>query len=98
MYSRVNSLSERFWSCMWKCLLQIISGKIILNHGDRLIIGGNHYFKVLNPHDDQPSNVKQVIDYDFAHQEILRVQEQKCVLTKTMGQLVKIELRSFLNI
>ncbi|XP_020282192.1 kinesin-like protein KIF14 isoform X1 [Pseudomyrmex gracilis] len=56
---------------------QIISGKIILNHGDRLIIGGNHYFKVLNPHDDQPSNVKQVIDYDFAHQEILRVQEQK---------------------
>lgn len=65
------------------CLLQIVTGKMILKHGDRLIIGGNHYFKVLNPHDDESSSVKQVIDFDFAHQEILRVQEQKYVLTKS---------------
>lgn len=64
-------------------LLQIITGKVILKHGDRLVVGGNHYFKVLNPH-DEPSSVKhsQAIDFEFAHQEILRIQEEKYVLTK----------------
>ncbi|KAL6267376.1 hypothetical protein P5V15_000451 [Pogonomyrmex californicus] len=58
---------------------QIVTGKIVLKHGDRLVIGGNHYFKVLNPY-DEPCNVKlstQAIDFEFAHQEILRIQEEK---------------------
>ncbi|XP_050463013.1 kinesin-like protein KIF14 isoform X1 [Cataglyphis hispanica] len=58
---------------------QIITGKIILKHGDRLVIGGNHYFKVLNPYDEL-CNVKlstQAIDFEFAYQEILRVQEER---------------------
>ncbi|XP_072754631.1 kinesin-like protein KIF14 isoform X1 [Anoplolepis gracilipes] len=58
---------------------QIITGKITLKHGDRLVIGGNHYFKVLNPYDD-PCNIKlstQAIDFEFAYQEILRVQEER---------------------
>lgn len=60
---------------------QIITGKVVLKHGDRLVIGGNHYFKVLNPY-DEPCNVKlsaQAIDFEFAHQEILRIQEEKYV-------------------
>ncbi|XP_076632503.1 kinesin family member nebbish isoform X2 [Colletes latitarsis] len=58
---------------------QIITGKVILKHGDRLVIGGNHYFKVLNPHNER-NNVQisaQAVDYEFAHQEILKVQEEK---------------------
>lgn len=53
----------------------------MLKHGDRLVIGGNHYFKVLNPY-DETYNVKlstQAIDFEFAHQEILRIQEDKYV-------------------
>ncbi|RLU15621.1 hypothetical protein DMN91_011374 [Ooceraea biroi] len=59
---------------------QIVTGKIVLRNGDRLVIGGNHYFKVLNPYDESPCNVKlstQTIDFEFAHQEILRIQEEK---------------------
>jgi len=59
----------------------MITGKIVLKHGDRLVIGGNHYFKVLNPY-DECYNVKhstQAIDFEFAHQEILRIQEEKYV-------------------
>ncbi|XP_014613284.1 PREDICTED: kinesin-like protein KIF14 [Polistes canadensis] len=58
---------------------QVISGKIHLRHGDRLVIGGNHYFKVCNPH-DEIGNIQissQAIDFDFAHQEILKIQEEK---------------------
>ncbi|KZC09567.1 PREDICTED: kinesin-like protein KIF14 [Dufourea novaeangliae] len=58
---------------------QIVTGKVVLKHGDRLVIGGNHYFKVSNPHDGQ-SNIQisaQAMDYEFAYQEILKVQEEK---------------------
>ncbi|XP_024876232.1 kinesin-like protein KIF14 [Temnothorax curvispinosus] len=58
---------------------QMVTGKVMLRHGDRLVIGGNHYFKVLNPYDES-CNVKlstQAIDFEFAHQEILRIQEEK---------------------
>lgn len=59
----------------------MVTGKVKLKHGDRLVIGGNHYFKVLNPYDES-CNVKlstQAIDFEFAHQEILRIQEEKYV-------------------
>ncbi|XP_011156541.2 kinesin-like protein KIF14 isoform X2 [Solenopsis invicta] len=58
---------------------QMVTGKVVLKNGDRLVIGGNHYFKVLNPFDES-YNAKlstQVIDFEFAHQEILRIQEEK---------------------
>lgn len=57
----------------------MVTGKVILKHGDRLVIGGNHYFKVSNPYDEH-SNIQvsaQAVDYEFAHQEILKVQEEK---------------------
>lgn len=58
---------------------QVVTGKVILKHGDRLVIGGNHYFKVSNPN-DKHGNIQisaQAVDYEFAHQEILKVQEEK---------------------
>ncbi|CAD6216341.1 GSCOCG00004494001-RA-CDS [Cotesia congregata] len=58
---------------------QMVCDKLYLKHGDRLVIGGNHYFKVCNPNDDN-SNIQsnnQPIDYEFAHQEILAIQEEK---------------------
>ncbi|XP_076281129.1 kinesin family member nebbish isoform X2 [Lasioglossum baleicum] len=58
---------------------QIVTGKVVLKHGDRLVIGGNHYFKVSNPHDGH-NNIQvseQAVDYEFAYQEILKVQEEK---------------------
>ncbi|KOC70525.1 Kinesin-like protein KIF14 [Habropoda laboriosa] len=58
---------------------EVVTGKVTLKHGDRLVIGGNHYFKVSNPHDEH-SNIQistQAIDYEFAYQEILKVQEGK---------------------
>ncbi|XP_050600740.1 kinesin-like protein KIF14 isoform X2 [Bombus affinis] len=58
---------------------QVVTGKVILKHGDRLVIGGNHYFKVSSPYDEH-SNIQisaQTVDYEFAHQEILKVQEEK---------------------
>lgn len=57
----------------------MVTGKVILKHGDRLVIGGNHYFKVSSPYDEH-SNIQisaQAVDYEFAHQEILKVQEEK---------------------
>lgn len=60
-------------------MLKVVTGKVLLKHGDRLVIGGNHYFKVSNPHDEQ-SNIQistQAVDYEFAHEEILKVQEKK---------------------
>lgn len=49
-----------------------------LHHGDRLVIGGNHYFRVNNP-DDPHSSVKgsEPADYCFAHEEIRTVQENR---------------------
>lgn len=63
----------------------------MLRHGDRLVIGGNHYFKVLNPYDES-CNAKlstQAIDFEFAHQEILRIQEEKYVPLRSNVELEK---------
>ncbi|KYM98142.1 PREDICTED: kinesin-like protein KIF14 [Cyphomyrmex costatus] len=57
---------------------QMVTGKILLKHNDRLVVGGNHYFRVLNPFDEScKRSTTQAIDFEFAHQEILRVQEEK---------------------
>lgn len=45
-------------------------------HGDRVVIGGSHYFWVSNP--DCPKKSKAItIDYQLAHQEILKQQERR---------------------
>lgn len=60
----------------------MVQGRVHLNHGDRLCIGGNHYFKISNPHNNinGSNSLLQPIDFDFAYQEILRIQEEKYVL------------------
>lgn len=62
--------------------LQIVTGRILLKHGDRLVIGGNHYFKVCDPRDDHTNKsivTGQPVDFEFAHREILTIQEEKLV-------------------
>lgn len=53
-----------------------VNGRTVLHNGDRLVLGGNHYFRVSNPHDKSPSN-EPPADFEFAHKEILAVQEAK---------------------
>ncbi|XP_049787107.1 kinesin-like protein KIF14 [Schistocerca cancellata] len=49
-----------------------------LHHGDRLVIGGNHYFRVNNPEDpDASEKGGEPADYCFAHEEIRTVQENR---------------------
>ncbi|XP_048508328.1 kinesin-like protein KIF14 isoform X3 [Athalia rosae] len=58
---------------------QVVAGKVLLKHGDRLVIGGNHYFRVCDPLDDQgvERTGMQPVDFEFAHQEILKIQQEK---------------------
>lgn len=58
-----------------------VNGELIrerhqLLHNDRVVIGGSHYFRVSNPL--CPNRNKQIIvDFQSAHQEILREQEKR---------------------
>ncbi|XP_049317707.1 kinesin-like protein KIF14 [Bactrocera dorsalis] len=45
-------------------------------HGDRLVIGGTHYFRISNPFCCQ-RNKNLVVDFQMAHEEILLKQEEK---------------------
>lgn len=45
-------------------------------HGDRVVIGGSHYFRISNPTCPQ-RNKNPVVDYHLAHQEILKEQEKR---------------------
>ncbi|XP_034236612.1 kinesin-like protein KIF14 isoform X3 [Thrips palmi] len=53
-----------------------VTGRTMLHNGDRLVLGGNHYFRVSNPH-DKSNPAEPPADYEFAHKEILAVQEAK---------------------
>ncbi|KAH8290004.1 hypothetical protein KR018_012516 [Drosophila ironensis] len=48
-----------------------------LFHGDRLVIGGSHYFRISNPFCSQRGKAEQLVDFQLAHQEILQKQEQQ---------------------
>ncbi|KDR08098.1 Kinesin-like protein KIF14, partial [Zootermopsis nevadensis] len=56
---------------------ELAKERIGLQHGDRLVIGGNHYFRVSNPYENDTAATGQPVDYEFAHQEILRIQEER---------------------
>ncbi|XP_058061292.1 kinesin-like protein KIF14 [Anopheles bellator] len=58
-----------------------INGELVqerrqLFHGDRLVIGGSHYFRVSNPLCPNKSN-QVMVDFQLAHQEILCEQENR---------------------
>uniref|UniRef100_A0A182QIC2 Kinesin motor domain-containing protein n=1 Tax=Anopheles farauti TaxID=69004 RepID=A0A182QIC2_9DIPT len=58
-----------------------VNGELILErrqlfHGDRLVIGGSHYFRISNPL--CPNKSTQImVDFQLAHQEILSEQENR---------------------
>uniref|UniRef100_A0A182W7B1 Kinesin motor domain-containing protein n=1 Tax=Anopheles minimus TaxID=112268 RepID=A0A182W7B1_9DIPT len=58
-----------------------VNGELIVErrqlfHGDRLVIGGSHYFRISNPL--CPNKSTQImVDFQLAHQEILQEQENR---------------------
>lgn len=55
---------------------ELIHSERQIYHGDRIVIGGSHYFRVSNPECSRRS-LTDVVDYQTAHQEILRAQEKR---------------------
>uniref|UniRef100_A0A1A9WEY2 Kinesin motor domain-containing protein n=1 Tax=Glossina brevipalpis TaxID=37001 RepID=A0A1A9WEY2_9MUSC len=56
---------------------ELVKNKTECFHGDRLILGGSHYFRVSNPFFPATKGLKQVIDYHLAYKEVLEKQEEK---------------------
>ncbi|XP_069122057.1 kinesin-like protein KIF14 isoform X2 [Argopecten irradians] len=57
-----------------------ISEPSILHHGDRVILGGDHYFRFNHPKEvtnKVPANNHEMRDFDFARQELIQVQEAR---------------------
>lgn len=55
---------------------ELIDGERQIYHGDRIVIGGSHYFRVSNPECSRRAQT-EIVDYQTAHQEILREQEKR---------------------
>lgn len=55
----------------------LISKRTQLYDGDRLVIGGSHYFRVSNPKCERRRNSQNPVDFQLAHQEIMAQQEKK---------------------
>lgn len=80
-FSEIENRNERLYltpleGCDTYVNGQVVKNETELQHGDRLVIGGIHYFRVSVPSKAE-ANSGEVIDFDFAHQEILRVQEER---------------------
>lgn len=54
---------------------ELIQGGRQIYHGDRIVIGGRHYFRVSNPDCPKRSEI-DIVDYHTAHQEYLCKQEE----------------------
>lgn len=55
---------------------ELIQDQRQIYHGDRIVIGGLHYFRVSNP-DCPKRSQNEIVDYQTAHQEVLREQEKR---------------------
>lgn len=55
---------------------ELIDGEREIYHGDRIVIGGSHYFRVSKPECSRPNQI-EMVDYQTAHQEILQEQEKR---------------------
>ncbi|XP_046376200.2 kinesin-like protein KIF14 [Haliotis rufescens] len=71
----------------------LISEPTILHHADRVILGGDHYFRFNHPMEVQKGKKtsltsSEVKDFEFAKQELLRVQEARlqCELDEARRQ------------
>lgn len=56
---------------------ELAKDRTVLQHGDRVVIGRDHYFRVSNPFESNTTAADQLADYEFSHQEILRIQGEK---------------------
>ncbi|XP_017095665.2 kinesin-like protein KIF14 [Drosophila bipectinata] len=56
---------------------ELLQDRRQLFHGDRLVIGGSHYFRISNPFCTQRGKADQLVDFQLAHQEVLQKQEQQ---------------------
>ncbi|XP_037712311.1 kinesin-like protein KIF14 isoform X1 [Drosophila subpulchrella] len=56
---------------------ELLQDRRQLFHGDRLVIGGSHYFRISNPFCSQRGKTDHPVDFQLAHQEILQKQEQQ---------------------
>ncbi|XP_017056655.2 kinesin-like protein KIF14 [Drosophila ficusphila] len=56
---------------------ELVEDRRQLFHGDRLVIGGSHYFRISNPFCPQRGKSDRPVDFQLAHQEILQKQEQQ---------------------
>ncbi|GFR85480.1 kinesin-like protein KIF14, partial [Elysia marginata] len=74
----------------------LISDTTVLHHADRVILGGDHYFRFNHPMEVQKnkaSESREIKDFDFARQELLGVQEARlqaeleAVMEKTRQEL-----------
>ncbi|KAL4216665.1 cerebellar granular layer structural organization [Mactra antiquata] len=79
----------------------LITDDTVLHHGDRVILGGDHYFRFNHPIEVQrnkknkSTNQNQEIkDFEFAQAELMRVQEARYQEARQTGQeemLVEVE-------
>ncbi|XP_055916021.1 kinesin-like protein KIF14 [Eupeodes corollae] len=56
---------------------ELVTASMQMFHGDRLVIGGSHYFRISNPFCSKRRSKSLVVDFQLAHQEILHKQEQQ---------------------
>ncbi|XP_046802569.1 kinesin-like protein KIF14 [Lucilia cuprina] len=56
---------------------ELVKSKKQIFHGDRLVIGGSHFFRVSNPFCSQKEKKKKMADFYQAYQEVLETQEEK---------------------
>ncbi|XP_073824696.1 kinesin family member nebbish isoform X1 [Musca autumnalis] len=55
---------------------ELVTARTELNHGDRLVFGGSHFFRISNPLQSENGNNK-LFDFRYAYQEILEKREEK---------------------
>ncbi|XP_053380298.1 kinesin-like protein KIF14 [Mercenaria mercenaria] len=71
----------------------LISEPTTLHHGDRVILGGDHYFRFNHPMEVQQnkknkssSQTQEIKDFEFAQAELMRVQEARLQEARQMAQ------------
>lgn len=57
---------------------EVVSSRVLLRHGDRLVIGGNHFFRVSVPAECTATDTAEPVDFEFAQCEISRLQVCDC--------------------
>lgn len=75
-----------------------VNGELItcerqIYHGDRVVIGGSHYFRISNPECPKRS-LSMAVDYQTAHQEVLKEQEKRLrqeLMAETQAAFQQIE-------